>query len=100
MKNKILIFVIGSFCINVSCKKDDENISKKENFQIDHKLESIANYDEKIINKGENLNKAGADNSKIKLPDGSKSIEKSEKVKKTRKKLLLGITPLSDQNLP
>ena len=96
MKSKFLILIISLSCLFVSCKKQDEVKSSRENMQIFSDLESISDYDKNLNNKVENIKKLGVNISDIESPDRSKSITKPKKVKKRRIKLLSGITPISD----
>ena len=96
MKSKLLILIISLSCLFVSCKKQEDELSNRENMQIFSDLESTLDYDKKLNNKVENIKKLGVNTSKIELPEESKSTTKQKKVKKIRKKLLSGITPISD----
>ena len=68
-------------------------MTNRENMQIFSDLESTLDYDKNLNNKVENIKKLGVNISGIELPEGSKSTKKAKKIKK---KLLSGITPLSD----
>jgi len=96
LKNKVLILVISLSWLFVSCKREKGNISNRENTQIDSELESKFDYGKNSNNKDENLKNPNTENIVIELFKESKSIKKSNKIKKRRKKLLTGITPLSD----
>ena len=93
MKSKLLILIISLSCLFVSCKKQEDELSNRENMQKFSDLESTLDYDKNLNNKVENIKKLGVNISGIELPEGSKSTKKAKKIKK---KLLSGITPLSD----
>jgi len=93
LKSKLLILIISLSCLFVSCKKQEDELSNRENMQIFSDLESTLDYDKNLNNKVENIKKLGVNISGIELPEGSKSTKKAKKIKK---KLLSGITPLSD----
>ena len=96
MRNKLLISIISISCLFVSCKKQEGEISNQNSIQIGSNFESILNSDKNSTNKVENLKNEVVDNSLNKFSDGFRYNTKSKKVKKRRKKLLSGITPLTD----
>ena len=96
MNNKILIFFIIFSSLFVSCKKKEEDIYNREYIQIGPELESFK-YHEKIFkDKEENQKKEVGDKNIDELSYRPQPIVKSKKENKKRKRLLSGITPLSE----